>query len=148
MALETRTLTIVLQHVGGPDEQFPAVVSDALLEYVLDLLKEDAGNSRYERHVTKNRCRLDVVASIAPNRDAIADEDLGGHGVDALKERLLKLRQIARALPGGPDAGEFADFAYAPTERANDIRELIDEQLAACGVGPSIEPTQPENDHE
>jgi len=138
---ETRTLTIVLQHVGGHAIAFAPVVADALQEYIEDVRKGDAGASRYERHVTKNRCRLDVIASVTPQPESIADEDIGGDGIDALRERLLKLRQMARGLPGGPDAGAFADFAYSPNERAKDIRELINEQLAALGVAD-----EPEND--
>lgn len=140
--MRTLTLTIVLQHVCEDDDHFPPVIATALQEYVDDIRKGDAGNSLYERHITKNRCRLDVIGSVPPILEEIASEGLTGDASTALKERLLKLRLMARGLPGGPDAGEIADFAYAPLERAKDIRELTDELLGAIGVVPEVEPEE------
>lgn len=138
-AYETRTITLVVQHVIPVDDLFIPLVVDSLLEYCLDVHKGEAGNSGYERHVTKNGGRIDVVASVHSHPDAIAQEDISGNGGDALKERLLKLRQIAAYLEGGSKAGLIGNFAYPPEQRAKDIRELVDEQLAAIGVAKAPE---------
>ena len=133
-AFRTQTATLVVQRSTTRKDHldFAPQVAIALREYADDVTSGNAGASGYERHVTRNHCRIDVIFSIPPERGAHAREDISGDGDTALKERLLKLRHIAQWMPGGENDNAIARHAYR--DAAKDLRELIDETLAAIGV--------------
>lgn len=132
---ETRSLTLVVQGVIQIDDAFTSKCADALAEYVDDCRAGRAGCSIFERHVQKNGFRIDAIASVPPIEGGAAVERVvDGDGNDALKERLLSMRRAAEFLPGGKDCNDIASFAMPPAEAAQQVRDLIGEQLAALGV--------------
>lgn len=131
----TKTVTFVVQVVQGQDDLCCPAICAALQEYIDDCAKGSAGNSGYERHIQKNGSRIDVISSVYPDPAEVARENLvSGDGDHALQERLLRIRQMARYLPGGENDNAAGRFAYTMAELAKDIRETTDEALAAIGV--------------
>lgn len=131
--LHTRSLTLVIQRVCRGDENFSNQVAFALLEYAADSVLGEAGNGQFERHVTRNRCRIEAIASIAPIPGDEAREGLVAADADgALRDRLLVALDMVEFLIGGEKAGSIAThLGYAPEEAAREVKKQLTEAYEA-----------------
>jgi hypothetical protein len=131
----TSTVTLVIQHVVVGKQA--ANVQDALVEFVNDIAGGRALNSNYERHIQQCGARIDVIQSVHPGsgiNGAAVEDVVSGDGNDALKERLLAMRETLKYFPGGENDTAVGRFAYDAKESAKDMRQLVAQQLAAIGV--------------
>lgn len=123
---QTRTITIVVQHVGPTvlDEPFNDIVAAGLREYL-----KDSRGGIFERHITANQCRIEAIRSLDPSQRIGIEFSAGvagTDGFDALSDRLSELALAAEFLPGGENWGSPVDQAidYDPND---DIRKRIAE---------------------